>query len=322
VRKAGNRVRVTAQLIDASDGHHVWAERFDRELEDIFALQDEITEAIMQALNPELFRVETARAARLRPESLGAYDCYMRGVWHFNNHTREDSAEARQLLARAIELDPHVTYVHELLAMVHYLDVINQWTDSPAESVAEVIRCAEKGVVLEPGSPLAQMAVGAACSLTQQRDKMIEALERAIEINPSLAPAHSMLGAYLAFAGRSEDAIAHLEQAIQLSPKDPFNWLTFYGMAMARFAAGKYEDAVEWAQKSVQGRADFPIGYRCLAASYACLGREDEARTALKEALRLQPEFSIGHVRLTLSSADPAFLDRFIDGLRKAGMKE
>jgi adenylate cyclase len=131
-----------------------------------------------------------------------------------------------------------------------------------------------------------------------------------------------MLGTYLGMAGRSEDAIAHLQKAVRLNPRDPFNWLAFYGMGMAQFAAGRYEDAVQWAQKSVQSREDLSIGYRCLAASYACLGRDDEARTAFQEALRWQPEVSVGHLRLTLASANPEFAERFIGGLRKAGLKE
>jgi len=322
VRRIGIRVRITAQLIDATDGTHVWAERFDREFADIFALQDEITNSIMQILSPELFRVETARAARLRPEGLGAYDCFMRAGWHFNKYSKEDSAEARRLLEKAIELDPQITYVHPLLAMVHYLALINQWTASPGEAVAAVIKCAEKGVALDAGNPLAQMAWGAACSLTQQRDKMIAAFESAIELNPSLTTAHSMLGAYLAMAGRHEDAIAHLEKAVRLNPRDPFNWLSFYGMGMAHFAAGNYEESVKWAKKSVQNREDLAMGYRTLATSYAFLGRDDEARTAFQAVLRLQPDISVSHVRLNLSSADPAFTDRFIDGLRKAGLKE
>jgi adenylate cyclase len=154
------------------------------------------------------------------------------------------------------------------------------------------------------------MAMGAACSLTQQRDKMIGALECALELNPSFTAAHSMLGTFLAMAGRHEDAIAHLEKAVRLNPRDPFNWLSFYGMGMAHFAAGHYEESV------------LAIAYRCLAASYACLGRDDEARTALQAVLRFQPEISVGLVRLTLSSADPAFSERYIDGLRKAGLKE
>jgi adenylate cyclase len=322
VRKAGNRIRVTAQLIDATDGHHVWAERYDRELQDIFELQDEITDAIMQALNPELVRAESERAARRRPEDLGTYDGFMRGVWHFNKFTKEDNAEARRLFEKTIELDPHLSSTYNSLAIAHYFDVLNQWTDSPAESVGEVVRCAEKGVALDEGNPVAHMALGAACSLTQQQERMIDAFERALELNPSLALAHAWLGAYLALAGRPDDAIAHLDKAVRLSPKDPFNWIAFYGMGMAHFAAKRYEDAADWARRSVLRRTDLALGFRCLTASYAHLGRDEEARAALQEVMRLQPGYTVAHSRLTLSSADPKFADRFIGGLRRAGLKE
>jgi adenylate cyclase len=282
VRKAGNRIRVTAQLIDATDGHHVWAERYDRELQDIFELQDEITDAIMQALNPELVRAESERAARRRPEDLGTYDGFMRGVWHFNKFTKEDNAEARRLFEKTIELDPHLSSTYNSLAI----------------------------------------ALGAACSLTQQQERMIDAFERALELNPSLALAHAWLGAYLALAGRPDDAIAHLDKAVRLSPKDPFNWIAFYGMGMAHFAAKRYEDAADWARRSVLRRTDLALGFRCLTASYAHLGRDEEARAALQEVMRLQPGYTVAHSRLTLSSADPEFADRFIDGLRRAGLKE
>jgi adenylate cyclase len=321
VRKAGDRIRVSAQLIDATTGHHIWAERYDRELRDIFDLQDEITEAIVLSMNPNLYRAETRRAIRRDAQDLDAYDSYLRSMWHFNKFTRDDNREAMRLLRKAVEFNPDFSHALSLQAMIQYFDIANQWTDSPAESVGEMVEAGKKALALDDGNPFAHLAVGAAYSLTAQPEKLIAACGRAIQLNPSLALAYGWTGVHLALLGRPNEAIENLEKALRLGPHNPEDWLFLYGMGMAHLGAGRYEEAADWALRSVQ-RRDWALAYRCLAASYAYLDRTEEAETALKEALRLQPGFSLANVSLLMSSADPAFVERYIGGLRKAGLRE
>ena len=320
VRKAGDRVRINVQLIDAPTGHHVWAERYDRELRDLFALQDEITEALTGWLGPELWQAEQKRAVRREPRNLDAWDCVQRGFWHHWTLSRKDNTKARGFFERAVELDPQLVMAFYGLTSTHYLDIFYQWTDSWEQSVAEMVRVAERGAALDEKDAFGQLALGAAYSVTGPQDKMIAALELAIEFNPSLALAYGILGNFLATVQRPGDAIAVLEKGMRLSPRDPFLSAFLSGVALAHFAAGRYEDAVDWARRSLRRRTDWIDPHHVLAASYAHLGRLEEARTAWEDALRLQPGFSLDTYELMLASADPDFAERYLAGLRKAGL--
>jgi adenylate cyclase len=322
VRKAGDRVRINVQLIDATTGHHVWAERYDRELRDLFALQDEITEALAGWLAPELMRAEQERAAHREPRSLDAWDCTQRGFWHSWKLNREDNAKARGFFEKAAELDPQLVMAFYGLAVTHYLDIFYQWTDSWEQSVGEMVREAERGAALDEKDAFGQLALGCAYSVTGPQEKMIAALELAIELNPSLAFAYGVLGNLLAIVRRPGEAIAALEKAMRLSPRDPFLFAFLSGVALAHFAAGRYEEAVDWARRSLRRRTDWIDPHHVLAASYAHMGHLEEARTAWKEALRLQPGFSLDTFKLMLASADPDFTERYLAGLRKAGLEE
>jgi TolB-like protein/Tfp pilus assembly protein PilF len=322
VRKAGERVRITAQLIDATTGAHVWAETYDREMRDIFALQDEITEAIVASVAPELVRSEGERAARKEPQTLDAWDCLTRGLWHLHQSTKEDNLAARQQFERAIELDPHLAPAFASLANLHRMDLLFQWTDSPERSVGELVRAAERAVALDDRSAYAQAAVGTAYSLKGEQEKAIAALELAIELNPSAAMAYSSLGTALATAGMLDQGIAKIETAMRLGPKDPLMWLMLFGMAFTCFVAERYEEALDWARRSLQRRPDWAGSYRVLAASHAHLDQLEKAREALTESLRRQPDFSASTWRMTMSGVDPEVHDRYIDGLRKAGLPE
>jgi pentatricopeptide repeat protein len=322
VRKVGNRVRVSAQLIDASTDAHIWAERYDRELRDIFAVQDEISEAIAWAISPELLRVEQARAARKQPRNLDAWDCHMRAWWHMNRSTKEDNAEARSLLARAIGLDPQFAAAFNVLAMAHLHAVWFQWTDSPAQSVAELHQAARSSIELDPKDAFGQVALAAAHLFTGQQEEVIAACERSIELNPSIHGAYLLLGGALAALCRSDDALATLDKGMRLSPRDPSMWQFFWLVGMAHFSAERYEEAVEWSKRSLRGNPKWPATWRILAAGYAHLGRLDDARNAFAEMSRLQPGYSVSAARLTYATAHPDYLDRYLDGLRKAGLKE
>jgi adenylate cyclase len=322
VRKAGERVRVSVQLIDATTGAHVWAERFDRDLGDVFALQDEIADAIVASMHPELYKSERERAARKDPQNLDAWDCVMRGMWHGNTFSKEENAKARAFYQRAIDLDPHLVKAHIWLAGTHYNDIFLQWTDSPSESAAEMERAVRRGLALDDKDPFGHVMSGYAYRIAGQHDKAIGAFQVAAQLNPSLSGAYYALGISLALMGRAHDAIANFDKAMRLSPHDPLMWLFLNGMALANVVAERYEEAIQWAQQSLQRRPDWPITYLVLAGSYAGLERMDEAQAAVRELLRLNPDFSLAGVRLFLSAADPTFVERAAESLRKAGLKE
>ena len=322
VRKAGDRVRISAQLIDATTGGHVWAETYDRELQDIFALQDEITEAIVASMHPELQQAEGERAAQKEPQDLDAWDCVQRAGWHRARSTAADTAKARELYRRAIDQDPHSVRAFAGLATTHRLDLFFQWTDSPEVSVNEMTRAAERAVALDARDPYAQAALGLAYAVTGPPEKAVAAYELAVQLNPSLAFERAQLGAALAATGKLERGIAEVKKAIRLNPKDPMIWAHFFLMAFACFAAQRYENAIDWAGRSLQHKPDWPGSYRMLAASYAHLGQLEEAHGALEESLRLHPDYSFSTWQRTSTSVDPAVVERLRDGLRKAGLPE
>jgi TolB-like protein/Tfp pilus assembly protein PilF len=322
VRRSEDAVRIAAQLIDATTGSHVWAERYDRDLGDMFDLQDEITEAIIAAMHPKMVRFEGARAARKNPESLHAYDHILRGWWHLWNFTKEECIAARACFEKAAELDPQQSEAFVGIAEAHLVDVQMHWTEQPDRSVAEQNRAARKSVALDPQNPRAQVALGWACVQTGHQEEGIRAFERAVEVDPSDADAHGQLGMVLALGGRPDAAAKSLEKAMRLDPKAPWLWYWLDGMAWAHFARGQYEKAIEWAMRSSKVNPSQPWAYRTLAASHALLGQAEEAQRALEEELRLEPEITIGRLKLEAWDATDDFKARYFDGLRKAGLPE
>jgi adenylate cyclase len=227
VRKGGDRVRISAQLIDATTGHHVWAESYDRELRDIFAVQDEITDSIVMAMRPELRRSEWERAARREPRDLRAYDLTQQGWWYWAKHTADDNLRARSLFEQAIERDPSYADAWSGLAVTHSDDVIQQRTSSPARSISELQRAARRSVSLDPQWARGHYALAMAQYLAGHRDEAIASAESAIELDPSLPAAYRFLGVLIAFAGRPDDGIAKIETGMRLDPRDPRMWINF-----------------------------------------------------------------------------------------------
>jgi adenylate cyclase len=322
VRKGGERVRISAQLIDASTGHHVWAETYDRDLRDIFALQDEITLAVVSAIQPELRRAEAERARRKRPQSLDAYESKQRAWWHFWKAGPEHSAEARRLFERAAELDPNDAGARAGVAFSRFMDVTFEWNEARDRSIAALMQAAHECVELDAESASCQLALGLAYSATGKQEAQIAAFERAVRLDPSLAVAYGWLGMALAIGGRPEQAIDHLEKALRLSPHDPAKGIFLISTAWAHFAAERYEQAADWARRAVASDPGYGLAYRTLAASYAQLGRLEEARSALEEERRLDPDLSLAKVRKQNRTTDPDFLARWLGGLRKAGLTE
>ena len=315
VRKVGKRVRISAKLIDATTEHHLWAERYDRELEDIFTVQDEITETIAQAVTPVLVGAERRRVLFKAPASLDAWDCLQRAFVHFFKLTKEGNCEVAALGRRSIELDPRYAPAYSLLAASHLFDVHNQWSDDPVASLAEAMRRAEQGLELDRGNPTCHEALGWACIFLQQNERARAAFERALELNPSFTCAYWGLGVVLYSLGLADDAVAMIEKAIRLSPHEPTKYLFFHNLGLAHFLAGRYEEAAANASRSLVERPEQPATYRLLAASCGHLGRIAEAREALAQLDRLAPDFELE----TFRALNEVVAEPMVEGWRKAG---
>jgi adenylate cyclase len=322
VRKEGDRVRISAQLINATTAQHVWAERYDHEMGDLFSLQDDIARAIAESMYPELLRVERDRVARNDPRRLGAYGWMIRGIHHIGRLSQTNNAKARRYFQQAIEAGEHLAQAYAYLAFTHHNDLLYQWSDSPEQSIAELERAARKSIGLNAGQALGHQALGLAYRARGHRDKMIAAFERGIELDPSQPLAHRLLGLYLALAGNAAGAIENLRTAMHLSPDDRLMHESLIGMALAHGVARRYEEAIDWAQRSAQRTPHWVIAQLVLAGSYAAADRMGEARAAVRELRRLNPNFSLARLKGFLSSADPVFVERSLDALRKAGLKE
>jgi TolB-like protein/Flp pilus assembly protein TadD len=322
VRKAGNRVRVTAQLVDATTGNHIWAERYDRELDDIFALQDEITERIITSVAPGIISAEMQRAHRKDIASLDAWERIMRAHWHLARFTMEDNAEARRLLTEAAQIEPDSALALGDLAMIHVFDGQWGWGISRDQSLAAAAEAARRAVTIDEGNAWAHIALGFVELFAGRHSESVRRLERASEISPNDPHAHGHLGFALSFSGESEAAIAQLEEAMRLSPRDPFLAFWYTARALAAFSAEKYDDAVEWGEKTIEENPRHPGAYRLLAASYAQLGHIEEAKVALEEMLLQMPGMTVAATRKQVpwKRADDA--QRYLDGLRKAGLPE
>ena len=323
VRKAGNRVRISAQLIDAMTGRHVWAERYDRDLADIFELQDEMTQTIVAAVEPELGAAERERALSKPPENLDAWETYQRGLWHLWNFTKDDNAKAPHLLRRAHELDPGfaTAYAHE--ADSRYINVIMGWAEDPDQTLAAGMTAAKKALALDDKDAVAYFAAGRVHMMLGEHDASIGALETSLTLNPNFAQAYHGLGFALTLAGRIEDALDSLAKAERLSPRDPLLWAFTVVHALACILSHDYETAVHWARRAMQiPRATGYWPHAVLAAPLAQLGRIEQARAAVKAALEQKPDLSLSYLKKTLPTKHPGGLDPYLDGLRKAGLPE
>ncbi len=321
VRKSGNRVRITAQLIDATTGKHVWAERYDRELEDIFAVQDEVTEQIVGAVAPEFLSFEARRAQGKDPAHLDAWDCVMRGRWHLWRLGRENLAEARRYFEQALELVPGGEFGASDLTTVHLWEFLYGWNEAPARSLEAMAKYAKQAVAANDHDSWALANLAWANLFRRRWDDALAPAERAIELNPSFAPALVARGLVLDLAhGRTEEGIADILAAMRLSPRDMMMPMWLATLGIAYFNVERYEEAAETARRATQLAPDFPTGHRQLAASLAMMGRMEEATAARRDLEALIPGHTAAEVRERLPVRDPANLERFIEGLVKAGL--
>lgn len=318
VRKAGKRIRVTAQLADGTVGKQIWAKRYDREIEDVFVVQDELAETIVAALEPEVGKAEREKAKAKHPENLDAWDSYQRGMWHLYRYTGEDIEEAKRLFRWAAEIDPGLSAAYSALAEAHYFCLVYGFSESPVQDKEEALVAARAAVELDHDDATAHCTLGRIHYVRREHDQAIPELETALELNPSLARGHYGIGAAKVFSGRSQEAINHLQTAIRLSPRDPNMGSFLVRMADAHLFMGNYEAAVLWAKKALQQPNFQWSRYAVLLSALGHLGREDEAENILKELLEQRPDFSVEFVRATHLIANDDDMRHYLEGLHKA----
>jgi adenylate cyclase len=322
VRRAGDRIRITAQLIEAEGRTHLWAERYDRDLPDLFAVQDEITRSIVATVAPELLEAEMQRVRRKDPGTLGAWECAMRAQWHLARMTREDNVEAIRLAGQATALDPSTTLGLNIAAFAHLYAIAYGWEASLAPSVMAAYQSAAKAVSLDSRDAVSHTALAACEAFMGRPDDAIARLQLALDLNPNFAWAHGNLGFALTCLGRGDEAVAPFNEALRLSPRDQFNFAWHYLLAFALFVAGRYEEALSAAEKSLRENASAPGAYRVRAASLSQLGRIDEARSALADFLRLAPVATVASTKAQVPLKRPGDLDRYVEALKRAGLRD
>lgn len=319
VRRTELRLRVNAQLVDARSGHHLWAERFDRELTDVFAIQDEIVDAVLARVHPEVVRAERERARRSDPASFTAWDCAVLARWHYDHWDRERCLRARELAERALALDPGCAEAVRILQSLEILAGVNQWEGFRLPGGRDYVELARRAMDLSGESWQGWLALGTAQTLLGDFDAGLRALERAVELNPSSSEALVMLANGLARADRPTEALPLLETALRLDPTPSEASFQDFSFALTLFYAGRFEEAVSWAERAVRLAPTHASSHRFLAASLAEAGRLDEARAAVAVLLRRFPTFRIS---LLEQFAPPQPLTRLAAALRKAGAPE
>jgi adenylate cyclase len=320
VRKSGRRVRITAQLIDATTGGHLWAEKFDRELTDIFAVQDDVTTHIVSALALNLSRGDRQSIAAERTDNQEAYDCFLRGRELWWRFSPEANHEGERLLRRAVALDPGFAPAFAFLAATLANTYSNGWGDKPAEALEEAEKAARQAVKLDERYPYALWSLAMTLSWKRRIDEALATGERAIAFNPNFADGHGMVGVLLNFAGRSAEALGLFDRAMALDPH--FNSIVLYFRAQALYQLGQYEEAVSLLKRRILRSPDTDASRVLLAACYGQMGRIDEAREAWRQVLVISPAYSLEQRRNVLPYKNPADFDRIVEGLRKAGLRE
>ncbi|MGH7059472.1 MAG: tetratricopeptide repeat protein [Stellaceae bacterium] len=323
VRKAGSRVRIAGQLIDATTGAHIWAERFDRALDDVFELQDQVAGGVAGAIKPQLRLAEIARAQRKPTDSLDAYDLHLRALARCYERTRESCAEEVRLSQQALALDPGYAAVMATIAGCRCLQRNRHWIPDPGGEIEEGLRMARQAIA-SPRADAEVMTIGgfALAFLAGDNQAALAAIDRAIVLNPNLALAWGHRALVLVFLDRPDEAIPAAEQAMRLSPRDPHRFMFVQAMAWAHLAAGRWEEGLPWAEEAVQENAGLP-GLRLKLSLCGHLGRLDEAAACLRRVRESGCEPTVAAIiRGPAKGFAPEILARMAEGLRKAGVPE
>jgi len=320
VRKASGKVRIAGQLIDAITGAHIWADRFERDLTDVFALQDEVTVAVVSAIQPKIIQTEIALAARRRPESLTAYDYYLRALPQSYLATREGLAEAIRLAHRALDLHPRFGGAATLAGLCHMRNVIIGYADDPQFDRSEAVRLSRLALSLDDSDPdtLAAAAVISAF-MVGDIESAPEMADRAVALNPNSFGAWSARGWVCRAAGLLQEAVQSFERAIRMNPIDPLLHPSFVGMGIALIELRRFDEAIVAGKKAQRQKSSFWPAYCCLASAFAHLGRETEAREAVARLLEFDPAFTISAFIARGGQSNAKLL---IEGLRKVGLPE
>ncbi len=322
VRRAGTRVRINAQLIDAESDRHVWAERFDREMDDVFELQDDIVASIAAIVGPEITLAEIERARSKRPETLDAWDHYLRAVSSYNKLTKDDMAKAVSHLGKAVEIEPDFTNAYAQLALCHVQIGVYGWVRPVREAYRQARLMAEEAIRLAPSAPESNQALAFVLMSTGEAEAAVLAARRAIERNPNYAEAYSTLGHALIFCGELEDGLEACQLALRGNPRDVRGTWLHDAFGHAYFMLGEYEKAIE---VSIKGRQQNPSAVGALltlAGSHAYLGNTAEAKYYVDELLRLVPRFSLRGLEKNPMFVKPELIEKMIDSMRLAGLPE
>jgi adenylate cyclase len=305
--------------VDAKTGHHLWAERYDRKLKDIFAVQDEITKKIITELQIQLTAGEEARLWAKGTDNLEAYLKYLQGLVHKAHFNKEENALTRQLAKEAIALDPQYSYAYTLLGLSHMMDVWLKTTKSPSQSIRKAMELAQKAIALNSSNAAAYGMLGFLLTMAGRHEKGIAEAEKAVALDPNSALAHQFLGLALRFGGRPNDAIPVIQKAIRLDPFAPSNYI--FNLGLAYLFAGRHEEATQQCKKATELEPNNLGAHLALAVAYSVSGRNKEARTIGAQVVRIEPKFSVEYYSKTLVYKNQADKEIFIAALRKAGLK-
>ncbi len=319
VRKSGEHLRITAQLNDVTTGSHIWAEHYDRDLTDVFGVQDDITESIVAAVEPQLYAAESFRARRKPPDSMDAWDLVMRALSFYWRVTRQDNVVAQAMLEKAIEIDPNYGQALSVLATSQTFSAHMGWADMATTApIAE--REALAAILADSEDPWAHHALGCAYLFTRRFDDSLSEFELALQLNPNFSLAQGYYGLALSYCGHWEEADLAAHRALRLSPRDPLSAL-YYGIAAyAQFIGRNYDEAIRYSHEALRQRSDFVGAHRVLTAASGMAGHT-EAAVALQELRRAQPNISLSWIATEMPMAREADKEHYMEGLRRAGLK-
>ncbi len=320
VRKGGDRVRITAQLNDVATGSHIWAERYDRNLADVFAVQDEITEAIVAAIEPQIYAAENFHAQRKPPNSLDAWDLVMRGLSHYWRVTRQDNLVAQALLEKAIAIDPNYGQALGVLAASHTFSAHMGWEEmATAAPLAE--RFALAAILADSEDPWAHYALGGVYLHSRRFEDSLAEFELALRLNPNFSLARGYHGLALSYCGRWEEGIVAARRALRLSPRDPYSAIYCGIAAYAHYVGRNYDEAMRLSREGIRQRNDFVGAHRVLTAAAGMAGQPEVSNAALQELRRVQPNVSLAWIASELPIRQPAELQHYLDGFRRSGLE-
>jgi TolB-like protein/Tfp pilus assembly protein PilF len=320
VRRAGQRIRITAQLVDGTNGHQVWAERYDRDLTDLFAVQDEVTRKIIGAIAPGILMAEIQQSRTKTAADLDTWDRMMQAHWHIRRFTREDFAAAVRLLDDLLRDEPtHAVALGDLAFSLHFAAIFG-WVDSPASAMARMGELAQRAVEADDQDSAAHTALAIHELFSGRHDEALRRLQRALELNPNASFAHGYVGIVHAFGGEYERAIESCREAARLSPRDMLVVIWRVGEAWAHLGAERFAESAEAARLAIEWNPAFPDAHAILAAACAHAGRMDEARAALDVCRAQWPGVTVNDARLVRPFRRAADQQRFAEGLRVAGL--